>query len=277
MEILTLDFKSAVKWLASKFGLGSIRNSTTVAKNSLSPINKISHRPSKTITSQNIFSDPEIYNWLVGKCGEVSFLTGLEYLKSHAISAKIASLFSIKELINPDRAFQSLIKTWGLDRLNNCGITVGDNYPKRLIWNRYTLLFPFYEGNSVVYLQGRVFGGRTKYLNLKGVIKPLFNSNKLLHLKPGDSIHICEGVPDAIALESRGLNAVAVLGATSFKDEWVDRFLKFRVVICPDGDKGGQAFEKNVTRLFYSRSIEVETLHVPPGMDVSDVLARIEK
>lgn len=273
-EILGLDFISAVDWLGSTFKLGLVSESNQLK----SRIHAQSPGPylPKSESTGEWFPDPEVYSWFLDRCGEIKDSLGLSYLESHAISNDAAKHFNLRELRKPEKAFDSLVKEWGIERIKRCGITRNSKFGPSLLWNRYTLLFPFFEGGSITYIQGRPLGGDIKYLNLKGITKPLFNQDKLLTMRPGDVIHICEGVPDALSLETCGLNAVAVLGATSFLPQWVELFLKFRIVVCPDGDRGGETFEKTITKFFLRRSKGIKTLHIPEGMDVAAVLAQIK-
>ena len=119
-----------------------------------------------------------------------------------------------------------------------------------------------------------MFKGDKKFLNLRGVAKPLFNADRLNGLPAGQTVHFCEGVPDAIALESKGLVAVGVLGATSFCAEWVDLFLKLKVVVLGDGDVAGAKFAKDISKFFMERGKPVQCMSLPKGKDVSDVLAQ---
>jgi hypothetical protein len=118
---------------------------------------------------------------------------------------------------------------------------------------RNALLFPFHEQGAVTYIQARMFEGEKKFLNPRGVAKPLFNTDRLRGLRAGKLVHLCEGVPDAIALGAQGVVAVGVLGATSFRADWVDRFLRFRVVLLGDGDAAGAKFAKDIPNFFMER------------------------
>jgi hypothetical protein len=147
-----------------------------------------------------------------------------------------------------------------------------------LIWASYAVLFPFRRGGDVIYLQGRLFEGGRKYINLKGIRIPLYNVDRIGSLPLGTRIHICEGVPDALAMESKGLPAVAVLGASSFREEWVDDLLPYQVAVTPDSDDAGSALLRKVKETFRSRGKSVALVSMPRGKkDVADVVAEMEK
>jgi len=215
-----------------------------------------------------------LYTWFVGKCGAVSRAQGLKYLASHGISLDVASRFGVREFGDPARAFRKTTERWGAERVFRSGLAWGDaGVPERLIWTSYALLFPFPTDGNVEYVQGRLFRGEPKYLNPRGIPKPLYNIHCVTALPAGAVVHMCEGIPDALALEAHGLHAVAVLGASSFRPDWVDAFLRFDVVLMPDGDKGGDTFRRTISKFFMARGKTVRAVRLPPGKDVADVIA----
>lgn len=279
MEKEGLDFKSALEWFARNFGVDvtcqnrvmSRRGRGVRAKNSAVVENAKPKQP-------EFAADSELYVWLIGKCDAVSSLTGVAYLDEHSISHESARRFNIRELRDPSLAFRQLVEKWGAPRVYRSGVAWGKNgHPERLVWNSHALLFPFYERGVVTYIQGRMFQGEPKFLNLRGVPKPLFNVDRLQKLKPGRFIHLCEGVPDTIALESHDVGAVGILGATSFRADWVDCFLKFNVVVLGDGDAAGAKFANDISKFFLERSKVVQCKTLPKGKDVADVLAEARR
>lgn len=84
-----------------------------------------------------------------------------------------------------------------------------------------------------------------------------------------DTIHICEGEPDAwIISQVFGAPVVGVPGATNWKDHWRYHFSGFdRVVMWPDGDKAGADLANRV-----KKSVRhVEFMPVPEGEDVGSL------
>ncbi len=275
MEVRGVDFKSALAWFQIEFSIGVVVPSGSHRRRERQIAPPLLPQTVSRGDQEKFAIDPEIYDWLVNKCGTVSAAAGLAYLERHAISPEAAARFQVRELRNPTLALRQLTNTWGTERVYRSGLVSGDTGARgSLIWRSYALLFPFFESGVLTYIQGRMFEGRAKYLNPRGVPKPLFNSDRLNDLPPRSIVHICEGVPDAIALESNGLAAVAVLGATSFRTEWVDRLMGFDVVVAPDGDAGGRAFLSTIRQSFLARGKAVRTVQVPPGQDVSSVLAK---
>jgi len=279
MEKERLDFKSALEWFARNFAVDVTRHDHGQSWRSR-PL-----RPKKAVAvqtatpeQQEFSADPELYEWLTSKCASVSSPTGVDYLDTHAISQESATRFNIRELRDPARAFSKLVEKWGAQRVYRSGITWGKKgYPELLVWSSHALLFPFYEQGAITYIQARMFEGEPKFLNPGGIAKPMFNVDRLQKLKPGQLVHLCEGVPDAIAVESHGLAAVGILGATSFRADWVDRFLQFKVVVLGDGDAAGAKFAKDISTFFIERGKAVECKPLPKGKDVADVLAQARR
>lgn len=279
MEKERLDFKGAFEWFARNFGVDVTRQYQGHAQR------RRTFRPNKPVVpttrssdQQEFLPEPELYAWLIEKCGKVSSPTGLDYLRTHGISDEAATRFSIRELHDPARAFQRLLEKWGAQRVYRSGLAWGSNgRPEHLIWGTSALLFPCYDRGVVTCIQARMFEGHPKFLNPRGIPKPMFNVDRLQALKPGQLVHLCEGAPDAVALESHGLVAVGILGATSFRADWVDRFLKLKVVVLGDGDAAGTKFAKDISTFFMERGKAVQCKPLPKGKDVADVLAQARR
>lgn len=281
MEVLGCDFKDALEWFAHEFcvDVRHDKKSNRYRRRTYSNRrqNFVQKVTSDRIVEKSEFSvDPELYTWLINGCGTVSQKLGLQYLESHGIPISVANRFGVCELCNPDRTFRRMVDYWGAERVFHSGLTWGKlGVPERLIWTSYTLVFPFYDKGAIIYIQGRLFKGEPKYLNLRGITKPLYNIDCIKTLGTGAIIHMCEGIPDALALEGKDLPAIAVLGANSFRVEWVELFLKYDVVLIPDGDAGGETFRRKISELFRARGKTVRVVHVPDDMDVADVIASL--
>ncbi len=282
MAQLQCDFKSALGWFAREFGIDVRPQQHRGRSGTYSySVKKQSHMASGTSTQtakQCEFSpNPALYTWFIGKCGVVSRVQGLKYLSSHGIPLDVANRFGVRELRDPERALRKATEQWDSERVFRSGLAWGDaGVPERLIWTSYALLFPFQAGGSVQYIQGRIFRGNQKYLNPRGIPKPLYNVDSVLDLPAGALVHVCEGVPDVLALESKGFHAIGVLGASSFRPEWVDLLMRYDVVLMPDGDQGGDTFRRTISALFLAHGKAVRTVHLPLGKDVADVIANMK-
>ena len=116
----------------------------------------------------------------MSECGAVTQTRGAEYLECHGIPLNVASRFGVRELGDPGRVFRRMVERWGKERAFRSGLAWGEGRtPERLIWTSYTILFPFPLNTAIGYIQGRRFTGEPKYLNPRGVSKPLYNVDRL--------------------------------------------------------------------------------------------------
>ena len=282
-DVLGCDFKSALQWFNVEFGVDvrdadyhrAWRGRGSSARRKLST--QEAEEATSTEKSAEFFTDPEVYGWLIENCDEVTNSVGLDYLESRGIPQTVANRFGVCELRSPTRTLRRLIDEWSAQRVFGCGLAWGDSGPEQLVWGSYTVLFPFREEGQIVYIQGRLFRGNSRFLGLRGIPKPLYNAECLASIAPGATLHLCEGIPDALALEAHRLHAVAVLGASSFRTEWVDSFLKYDVVVVPDGDSGGRTFLRTVSRAFRERGKAVRAVGMPDGRDAADLLGEAER
>jgi len=279
MEKEKIDFKSALAWFARhfEFEIKSTDDSLSASKlHSENPATVSARQRPENATA--FATDTELYSWLVNHCPKISSTKGSHYIESHGISTETANRFKLRELVDPQSVFTRLVDKWGSQRVYRSGIVWGkDTNPERLIWGTPAILFPFLKNGSIIYIQARMFEGGRKYLNLRGIEKPMFNTDCLSTLPPESVVHICEGVPDTIALESCGLRAVGVLGATSFRPDWVNEFLKFQVEVIGQGDSAGEMFTKGISNFFRTHGKSVRCVHLPKGKDAADILSTRDK
>lgn len=269
-KIYGLGFLDACNWLCDHFGitrghaqLNQPPHSVSLATSSI-PVNPTPSGVSAT-------PDPELYTWLVDRCGPVKASLGTTYLQSHGIEPDLAHRFGVVELVDPARAYRELERHWGAERIRSAGLS---GSRRALSWSGYALIFPFKSGATTQYFQVRCLQSTMKFFGPSGIPKPMFNSQRLSQLQPGSLLHICEGVPDAIAMEGEELAAVAILGATSFRSQWVEDLLPFDLVGVPDGDAAGKKFMKCLAEAFRARSKSIRFAVPSEGMDASDVIAR---
>ena len=221
--------------------------------------------------------DSDVYEYALDHCTPLR-QSGLSYLRTQrGFSENMIRRFRIGQLDSAPATYRRLVARWGLDRLIACGLAVRRIYDGReagsLVWWDSGLIFPALEHGRVTYLQlRRLKGNAPKYVGLSAIPKPLFNSDILNRLAPGDRVCICEGIPDTVAAVQLGWNAVGVLGAASFRPDWVQRFLPFTVLVAPDGDAAGEGLYKSVVANFRQYGRNVERLLIRPGQDFNSLL-----
>jgi DNA primase len=215
--------------------------------------------------------ESDIYEWIMKRCPLRD--DGARYLQvARGFDRGTIDYFQIGELDDPNRLLMDLRATWPMERLIQCGVLVNrpESQSCRLVWWEKALLFPFFVGGHVVYIQARqIHSGKTRYINLRGVQVPMFNVRSLESLKVGTRIYVCEGIPDTMTAHQLGLIGVGCLGANAFREEWARILAPFEVIVVPDGDSGGEKFYSNVRGALGRLGHSVERIRIPPGEDFS--------
>jgi DNA primase len=108
-----------------------------------------------------------------------------------------------------------------------------------------------------------------KYDNPKGMSVHLYNVARV------DSPHvwICEGEFDTLILDQEGFPAVGIPGAKSFKGFWRYLFVHCeQVSIVCDADEAGRSGAARIASLLGQVvSGDIRIVHLPEGMDVTDL------
>lgn len=136
---------------------------------------------------------------------------------------------------------------------------------KDYFYHRVT--FPNLKRGRVVHLSGRSLDGQEpKYLHLPGEMSYLYNEDALSNRV----VYITEGVPDCLSAVQAGYPAVAILGSSNFKAEYLPKFSRCETVyICLDGDKAGEEGALKIGRLIGERA---RIVRLPEGLDLNDYL-----
>jgi len=127
------------------------------------------------------------------------------------------------------------------------------------------VIFPNLNRGRVVYLSGRSLDGQEpKYLHLPGEIRYLYNEDAL----SSKTLYIAEGIPDCLSAVQAGYPAVAILGSSNFKPEYLSKFSRCEVVyLCLDGDKTGEEGALRIGGLIGERARIVQ---LPTGLDLNN-------
>ncbi|MBN1871357.1 MAG: toprim domain-containing protein, partial [Candidatus Omnitrophica bacterium] len=127
------------------------------------------------------------------------------------------------------------------------------------------IVFPNFRHGQVVHLSARRIDGKEpKYLHLPGEIKYLYNEDALYEKE----VYVVEGILDCLSALQCGYPAVAVLGASNFKPEYVQKFSRSeKVYICLDGDEAGVKGSLKVGNMIGDKA---RIVSLPIGMDIND-------
>jgi len=100
------------------------------------------------------------------------------------------------------------------------------------------VIFPNLKRGRAVHISSRSLDGQEpKYLHLPGEVRYLYNEDALSNR----AVYITEGIPDCLSAVQAGYPAVAVLGSSNFKPEYLPKFSRCETVyLCLDGDRAGE-------------------------------------
>jgi len=131
----------------------------------------------------------------------------------------------------------------------------------------HRVIFPNLKRGRVVHISGRILDRQEpKYLHLPGEIRYLYNEDAL----SSKVVYIAEGIPDCLSAVQAGYPAVAILGSSNFKPEYIPKFLRCETVyLCLDGDKAGEEGALKIGGLIGERARIVQ---LPAGLDLNDYL-----
>lgn len=273
MNCLDLDFKNACKWIIDSFNLNSRYPSDKRSINNKIELNRNEDSIHNTVNLP-IQPNHDIYHWLIQSCSLSK--KGSQYLiNKRKYTEDTIKYFNIVDIEFPKDIFIRAVNSYGREKLINCGLAKIDDEEKvKFIWWDHVILFPFYDKDDyITYIQGRRIGNdNPKYLNLNGIKTNIFNLKVLNILNGGEIIFICEGVTDTMHLHQLGLNAVGILGANNFKEEWAHHFLKYEIIVMQDSDKAGEAFVKNIESVFHKFGKNIKTIAINNAKDISELV-----
>jgi len=131
----------------------------------------------------------------------------------------------------------------------------------------HRVIFPNLKRGMVVHISGRSPDGQEpKYLNLPGKIRYFYNEDAL----SSKAVYIAEGILDCLSAIQAGYPAVAILGSSNFKPEYLPKFSRCETVyLCLDGDKAGEEGALKIGALIGERA---RIVRLPEGIDLNDYL-----
>jgi DNA primase catalytic core len=134
------------------------------------------------------------------------------------------------------------------------------------------IIFPNFRRGQVVHMSGRGLGdNEPKYLHLPGEIKYLYNEDSLYET----DVYVVEGILDCLSLIQCGYPALAVLGASNFKTEYLQKFSHCeKVYICLDGDEAGIKGSLKIGDMIGDKA---RITSLPESMDINDYFSNYSK
>ncbi len=277
MEIESVSFFDAVKYLAAKVGLplpemkldpdyGKKKERREVLKEAM--------REAAKYYRQNLL-DPE-----KGKDAR-------EYLASRGIDDEVAKRYGLGLSTDYDSLVRYLrYKGYKLADLAECGLIASADHPSDAFANR--IIVPIINSmDEVVAFGGRIYHGETEVAKYKNSTNtPLFDKSRILFgvnyvkrdRKAGelkkDSLILVEGYMDVIALGAAGiLGAVAGMGTALTEGQARDlKRLTERVYVCYDGDGAGRKAADKNPDVLVAAGVDVRVVTLPDGKDPDETV-----
>ena len=152
------------------------------------------------------------------------------------------------------------------------------NYDNEKYTNKFyrRIIFPIKIQEQWTFVTGRSCTGlkpEAKFINTHNFGKhiPVFNYDLLCG--SSKKIYVCEGIPDALAMETAGYDScIAVLGAGNFPKKIAEKFKGKTAVLIFDNDSAGITGKSKAIEYLIEHDIEITLVDLPEGHDVSDHL-----
>lgn len=265
--ILKLDSKQTHEWLRVHY-LGGYSNMVF-------PKSPIINKISKEKIEEEYFANPEIYDWLIQETS-LSKEAKNYLVNVRGFSEATIQKLKIRDIQKPYDFYRKLELKWGQEQLLKCGLLKHDDKGNvKPIWWDHVIIFPFFDlKQQATYLQARRMceDGKSKYLNLKGIRKEIYNLNCITQMNPGEKLFICEGIPDTITMIEKGVKTIGVLGAHGFDEKYVPLLLDYTIYIIPDADLAGGSMVKKVVNSFKKVDKDIKLVKLPDGKkDVNEL------
>ncbi len=266
-----IDFVEACRWLEARYLSGSAKHAHNAAKPVRSLVRQ-SPQENEGVAEIRTHADVEVFDWVLERSPLLS--DGAQYLSRRAFSAKTLAHFRVGQMGDGRDLLYAATARWGRDRLVACGLLKEARCADELVFPSRYLLFPFLVGGKVTYLQARRpdDGHARRWLCPSHLRPPLFNADALT--AAGSTITLCEGVTDVLSAFELGMNAVGLLGASSWLDgETVARFRGRNVAVLGDADKAGCSFGQRMSSLIAPHGLTIIRKRLPTGCnDLNDYL-----
>lgn len=227
--------------------------------------------------------ESELLEWVIDhtKLTEIAhrFLDG-----ERKIKPEVYQQLNIRALDSADVFMRQLLHAFGKERLMANHLIGEGRNGYYLTWDCPCLLCPYYdETGKLVNIQSRYLNEITgnypqRFRFIKESKTYLFNAQLLSQLERQTPLLVTEGVTDCLAALSAGVHAVAVPGASAFKQRYVDLLKDFTLFICPDKDKPGYKLLTDMKNKMSQRCSEVRELCLDDGSkDIGEYYAKYER
>lgn len=267
MQVKKCDFKTALNWIKQQFKFSVLKKQKYDRKKIITLKVNDFKRQEKTVdfdTNEKVISLLSLDN------------RGFKYLtEERKITEEIIIKRNIKSINNIDEFYNLLKKNIEIDKLIKNGFYKIDRNTGELrkVWWNAGIVFPYYNyENRIQTLSLRSYTKEKKnryfFLSARTC---LFNENILSQLKANERLFICEGIIDALSLECRGLNSIAVSGISTFKMEWKNYVKGFNNIIIFDNEENAQIRAINLEKILNDQLINAEIRKIEKYKDINEM------
>jgi len=277
MAIRGLRFPEAKRWLAENSGMMAPIRARGAALHGAraEPVGTLAGGSDAPETA----ADKELYAALLARAPLMS--SGRNYLNGRSLADATIARFSIGQM--PDlAAIRDLVGHFGFERIETAGLFTRKSTPEHYwpIFPPGSLLFPYVEARSIVYIQARLFdegdhGSRWRNLNHRR--RRLYNAD-VLALPVIRRVAICEGAIDVLSAAQLGFDAIGLIGVSARLTDTEIMALRGRQVdLLLDWDTAGEAravtLRKELAR--FGVAATRKTRPSPSATDVNDFLREV--
>ena len=236
------NFTSARDWLATRAGL---KTSPVKARRSVSAqVPKVVRVPQESVEKP---VDIEIYSDFLSWCPIQ--LSGKTYLNSRGISDQTISACRSGQIGKGQDTIKRLIQKYDFERVANSGLLskASSKAEARCIFPDESVLFPYFDGDCIVYFQSRNFEGATKDNKWRNLNHRRRRTFKIQAETPSRPLAICEGVVDALSAFELQYDGWGLIGVSAELDADEIKLLRGREVhILLDWDAAGENRAKSL-------------------------------
>ncbi len=189
-----------------------------------------------------------------------------KYMNSRGLSDKVLDQFGVRawkevQFLPEDK-----------EDLTTMGILHEDGRDR---FSSHPIIFPYWLGTSVTFIQGRVMNlaaSQMKYIGLDGTIPYSYNHEAFF--KYLDGVYLCEGAMDTLSMVELGhSNVVGIPGVDAFKASWLSDIRCRTVCFAFDNDKAGAEGQLKLTEVLKQKGISTEACQIHVGFkDINECL-----
>ncbi|MEQ9151909.1 MAG: toprim domain-containing protein [Parvibaculum sp.] len=242
MAVRGAPFIEAKRWLVEKTGIAADGRHPRTATRRILPTAALAARPAAEELAVETPPDHELYAALLARAPLEA--SGRDYLHGRCLADAIISRFSIGQMPGVG-AVQELIRLFGFTRVQAAGLLIKMATPERPrpIFPQGALLFPYYEAESIAYLQARLISGPVeakRWRNLNNRRRRIYNAN-ILARADVRRVAICEGALDVLSAAQLGQEAVGLIGVSAcLSDAQIVQLRGKQVDLLLDWDAAGE-------------------------------------